>query len=209
MKHMAILAIVLGTVLASSLFLLSGTFLRAEATVKDANQVEKFLSISNTSTEVKRWWNGEQIVSLMDSKVKVRADIPLDGLSGTFGYAWLTDDLNNVLALVSHLPIDESSYEIPGPGLYAYVLDMKAATADCAGYDLELDIQNSLANPAFDADYEWSVDDNRLRVSKVPTADLADTGVEKIVAIKLASILSEEVLTNVCVDVIENPYHGL
>ena len=126
MKHMAILAIVLGTVLASSLFLLSGTSLRAEATVKDANQVDKFLSISNTSTEVKRWWNGEQTVSLMDSKVKVRADIPLDGLSGTFGYAWLTDDLNNVLALVSHLPIDESSYEMPGPGLYTYVLDMKA-----------------------------------------------------------------------------------
>ena len=53
------------------------------------------------------------------------------------------------------------------------------------------------------------MDDNRLWVSKVPTADLADMGVEKIVAIKLASILSEEVLTNVCVDVIENPYHGL
>ena len=84
MKHMAILAIVLGTVLASSLFLLSGTSLRAEATVKDANQVDKFLSISNTSTEVKRWWNGEQTVSLMDSKVKVRAAIPLNGLSGTF-----------------------------------------------------------------------------------------------------------------------------
>ena len=55
MKHMAILAIVLGAVLTSSLFLLSGTFLSAEATVKDANQVDKFLSISNTSTEVKRW----------------------------------------------------------------------------------------------------------------------------------------------------------
>jgi hypothetical protein len=86
---------------------------------------------------------------------------------------------------------------------------MKAVTPSCAGYDLELDIPGSLAHPAFGTDYNWSVNDNRLKVSKVPTADLADTGVEKIVAIKLASILSEEVLTNVCVDVIENPYHGL
>lgn len=209
MKRMAILAIVLGAVIASSPFLLRGRSLRADATVNDTSQVDNFLSISNTSTEVKRWWKGDQTVSLMDSEVKIRAEIPFDDLSGTFGYAWLTDDQYHVLVRVSHFPIDESNYEIPRAGLYTYVLDLKAATADCAGYDLELDLQNSLANPALDADYEWSVDDNMFKVSKVPTDDLADKGIEKIVAIKLVSILSEEFLTNVCIDVAGNPHHGL
>lgn len=209
MKRIAFLAIVSGTVLVSSLFLASTAFLGAEATGQDNGGVSKFLSIASTSTEVRRWWDGNQIVSLMDSKVKVRGDIPLDGMSGNVGYAWTTADLNNVLVLISHLPIDESSYEMPGPGFYTYVLDMKAASQSCAGYDLEVDIPNSLANSAFGTDYDWSVDGRRLKVSNVPTADLGDTGVEDIVAIRLTSVLSEEVVTNLCVDVIENPYHGL
>ena len=209
MKRIAIVAMVLGALLVSSLFLVNATLLGAEATAENNGPVEKFLSIASTSTEVKRWWNGDQIVSLMDSKVKVRGTIPLDGLSGNVGYAWMTADLDNVLVLVAHLPIDESSYQMPGPGYYTYVLEMKEASPSCADYDLELDIPGSLANPAFDKDYNWSVEGKRLKVSKVPTADLGDTGVERIVAIRLVSILSEEVLTNVCVDVIENPYHGL
>jgi len=118
MMRAAVLAMTSGAVLVSSLFLASTMLLGVEATGQDTEGVSKFLSISSSSTEVKRWWDGDTIVSYVDTQIKVRGDIPLDGMSGTFGYAWLTDDLDNVLALVSHLPIDENSYQIPGPGLY-------------------------------------------------------------------------------------------
>ncbi|MGI0019544.1 MAG: hypothetical protein ACREAY_03635 [Nitrososphaera sp.] len=85
----------------------------------------------------------------------------------------------------------------------------EAASQSCAGYDLEVDTPGSLDNSAFDADYDWLVNGKRLKVSKVPMADLGDTGVENIVAIQLASILGEEIVTNLCIDVLENPYHGL
>jgi hypothetical protein len=206
---------VVSAVLVPSIFLINTNLLGAEATPTTTaennsnNVVDKFLSIASTSAEVRRWWNGEEIVSLMDSWVKVRATIPLDGMSGNVGYAWQTDGYNNVLVLISHLPIDENSYQMPGPGYYTYVLDMKDPSPSCAGYDMELDIPGSTANSAFDKDYEWSVDGKRLKISKVPTADLGDAGVDSIVAIRLVSVLSEETVSNVCVDVIENPYHGL
>lgn len=207
MNRIAILAMAMGAALVSSLFLVNAALPGAQGAAE--NDTDKFLSIASTSAEVRRWWNGEQIVSLMDSKVKVRGEIPLDGMSGNVGYAWQTDGHNNVLVLISHLPFDESSYQMPGPGYYTYVLDMKEPSPRCAQYDLEVDIPGSKANPAFDKDYEWSVDGKRLKVSGVPTADLGDEGVDSIVAIRLVSVLSEEVVTNVCVDVVENPYHGL
>lgn len=208
-KRTTALAAVYGSVLIATLFAGVTVFINAEAIGQDKGATSKFLSISSSSTEVERWWDGSQIVSMLDSKVLVRGNIPLGGTAGNVGYAWMTADLNNVLVLISRMPIDESSHLVPGAGFYTYVLDIKPASPSCEGYNLEVDIPGSLANSAFDKDYDWSVDGKRLKISRVPTADLGDAGVERIVAIELTSILSEEIVTNLCVEVMENPYHGL
>ncbi len=60
-----------------------------------------------------------------------------------FGYAALTDGGNNLLVLVTHLPIDDSSYEHPESGFHTHVLDLKAPGEACPGADFEVDQTNS------------------------------------------------------------------
>jgi hypothetical protein len=88
----------------------------------------------------------------------------MDGKSGAFGYAALTDDGNNLLVAVTHLPIDDSSYEKTPSGFHTHVLDLMKPTAACAGANFEVDLVNSGKNKAFDADYAWSVKKGKLTI---------------------------------------------
>ena len=112
----------------------------------------------------------------IEVEIETAADVPLDGESGLFGYAVLTDGgsgaLDNVLVLVTHLPLDDSSHEDPVSGFHTHVLDLKAPTGACptGPGQLEVDLVGSGANTAFDADYDWEIDENELEIEDVSTS---------------------------------------
>jgi hypothetical protein len=128
-----------------------------------------------------------RIVAALDTA----GTVPMDGKSA-FGYAWLSDGGNNVLVLVTHLPIDDSSHEAEGSGFHTHVLDLKEPTAACAGANFEVDVEGSRQNSAFDADYRWKVKGSRVAVQDVPTADLGDGGIEAVTAFTLKPILESD-----------------
>ena len=163
-----------------------------------AAQHPGYLLIKETEVEVE----GNGSTKTLDLEIEAQADIPVDGKSGAFGYAALSDGGNNLLVLVTHLPIDDSSYENPKSGFHTHVLDLKEPGEACAGANFEVDLENSAKNKAFDADYKWKVKGNKISVEKVPVADLGDAGVESIVAFTLKPILdAEKKPTHLCVTV--------
>lgn len=202
----------LGATLLAALFLAAPALLSAEATgnnngSNNSSGTPGYLKIGSTWTGVGRWFDGKAVVSIMESKLKVKEDIPTDGRHGAFGYAWLTSGFDNVLVVVTHLGIDDSSHEDHESGLHAHVLDLKAATPACAGYDAEVDLPGSMANAGFDKDYDFEIHGSKLKVKNVPASDLGDTGVEAIAAFTVKPVLdSGGNPTNLCVDVVENPY---
>ncbi|MGR9114130.1 MAG: hypothetical protein ACU85E_00045 [Gammaproteobacteria bacterium] len=157
-----------------------------------------YLLIKETEVEVESQGGNKTL----EIEVKTQGVIPLDGKSGAFGYAALTDGGNNLLVLVTHLPIDDSSYENPSSGFHAHVLDLKEPGEACSGANFEVDLVNSGKNKAFDADYKWHAKGNKISVEKVPVADLGDAGVESIVSFTLKPILdASNKPTNLCVTV--------
>ena len=76
-------------------------------------EVSGYLSIHNVKSEVE----GKGAKKILEVEIKTNRPIPVDGKSGAFGYAILTDNTNNVLVLVTHLPIDDSSHEDPVNGV--------------------------------------------------------------------------------------------
>jgi hypothetical protein len=158
-----------------------------------------YLSIKKTEVEVES--SGGQ--KKLELEVKTEAAIPVDGKSGAFGYAFLTDGGNNVLVAVTHLPIDDSSHENPSSGFHTHVLDLIPPTKACEGANFEVDLINSAKNSAFDADYTWKVEGNELSIKNVPVADLGDAGVETIAAFTLKPLLDEKGKpSNLCVTVV-------
>jgi hypothetical protein len=159
-----------------------------------------YLSIKKTEVEVES--SGGQ--KNAEVEVKTEAAIPVDGKSGAFGYAFLTDGGNNVLVAVTHLPIDDSSHENPSSGFHTHVLDLIPPTKACDGADFEVDLVNSAKNSAFDANYAWKVEENKISVKNVPVADLGDAGVETIAAFTLKPILDAQgKANNLCVAVVD------
>jgi hypothetical protein len=142
--------------------------------------------------------------NLLAVTIETEKPIPMDGKSGAFGYASLSDKGNNALVLVTHLPIDDSSHENPVNGFHAHVLDLKAPTPECAGASFEVDVENSKKNAAFDANYRWEVQDSTLKVKDVPAADLGDGGIEGIASFTLKPILGKDgAPTHLCVTVVD------
>ncbi|MBE0470004.1 MAG: hypothetical protein IBX55_10920 [Methyloprofundus sp.] len=140
----------------------------------------------------------------LELEIKTQANIPVDGKSGAFGYAALTDGGNNVLVAVTHLPIDDSSFEKLPSGFHTHVLDLMAPSAACAQANFEVDLTNSAKNHGFDADYAWQVKKNKLTVKDIPVTDLGDAGVEAVVSFVLHPILDKNNNpTNLCVHVID------
>ncbi|MGR8979103.1 MAG: hypothetical protein ACU84H_03280 [Gammaproteobacteria bacterium] len=159
-----------------------------------------YLSIENVKLGVE----GKGNTKTLNMEIRTNKPIPVDGKSGAFGYAALTNNGNNLLVLVTHLPIDDSSHEDPQTGFHAHVLDLKSPTQACTGATFEVDLENSGKNSAFDADYPWKASGNKISVEKVPVADLSDAGVEAVVSFKLKPILdANKKPTNLCVTVMD------
>jgi hypothetical protein len=149
-------------------------------------------------------WEYEAGKKTVEIEIETAKPIPVDGGSGAFGYAALSAGGNNVLVLVTHLPIDDSSYEKVPSGFHTHVLDLKAPTSACAGFDFEVDIESSKQNAAFDADYQWKVKGNEAEIEGVPATDLGDAGVENIASFTLKPIVGANGKpTNLCVKVAE------
>ena len=144
--------------------------------------------------------------SKLKADITTAAPIPLGGTSGAFGYAILTDGgtgpLDNVLVLVTHLPIDDSSHEDPASGFHTHVLDLMVPSAGCAGHDLEVNLAGSGANAAFDADYNWKIKGTKAKIRAVPVSDLGGaTTVIGVTSFTVTPIFAGPTLTNLCVDV--------
>lgn len=149
-------------------------------------------------------WNGKRDDKKLSMQVTTGANIPMDGKSGAFGYALLTDNGNNIMVVVTHLPIDDSSFEQLPSGFHTHVLDLKQPTPACNDATFEVDLDNSPKNTAFDADYKWSVRNNTILVNQVPVSDLADSGAEAIVSFTLKPVLGvDKKPTNLCVTVVD------
>ncbi|CAL1240313.1 hypothetical protein [Candidatus Methylocalor cossyra] len=146
----------------------------------------------------------ESKTKTVEFEIETAAPIPLDGKAGAFGYGALTDGTNNVVVLTTHLPIDDSSHENPQSGFHTHVLDLKQPSEACSGATLEVDLENSAKNSAFDADYAWSVNDRKVEVKHIPVADLGDAGVENLVTFTIKPILdAQQKPTHLCVNVVE------
>ncbi len=161
---------------------------------------KNYLHLKSVETEVEM--NGSK--KLLELEIKTQGKIPMDGKSGAFGYAALTDGGNNLLVAVTHLPIDDSSYEEIPSGFHTHVLDLMAPTDACKGANFEVDLVNSKNNKAFDVNYDWSVKNNKLKIKNVPVSDLGDAGVEEVVSFKLKPVLdNSQKPTNLCIFVID------
>lgn len=158
------------------------------------------LGLKNAEVE----WEAKEGRKTVSIELRTPAPIPMDGTSGAFGYAALTDQGNNLLVLVTHLPIDDSSYERAPSGFHTHVLDLTAPTEACPGATFEVDLDSSKKNQAFDANYRWSVEGAKIEIEDVPVADLGDAGVENIVSFTLKPVPGVDGKpTNLCVTVVE------
>jgi hypothetical protein len=160
-----------------------------------------YLSVKEIEVERQAEKSGK---NLLDLEIEVNGAVPVDGKSGAFGYAALSDQGNNVLVVATHLPIDDSSHEDPKTGFHTHVLDLKAPTPACAGATFEVDLENSKKNAAFDADYKWRVEGSKIKVEKVPAADLGDPGIEGFASFTLKPVMGADGKpTNLCVTVVD------
>lgn len=163
-----------------------------------AGDAADYLQIKETEVEVK----AEGGKKTLELEIETKGNIPMDGKSGAFGYAALSDGGNNLLVVVTHLPIDDSSYEKAPSGFHTHVLDLKEPTQACSGANFEVDLENSGKNKAFDADYAWTVKKDKLKVKDVPVSDLGDAGVEAVVSFTLKPVLNKQGKpSNLCVHV--------
>ena len=162
-----------------------------------ANKTD-YLQLKSVETKVKV----DATKKILKLEINTKENIPMDGKSGAFGYGALTDGGNNLLVAVTHLPIDDSSYEKTPSGFHTHVLDLMEPSEAYTGANFEVDLANSGENKAFDADYAWSVKKDKLTVKNVPVTDLGDAGVEVIVSFTLKPILDEnEKPSNLCIHV--------
>ncbi|MGR8933188.1 MAG: hypothetical protein ACU837_02215 [Gammaproteobacteria bacterium] len=159
-----------------------------------------YLALKKAEIEVE----SEGPAKTLKLEIETQADIPVDGKSGAFGYAALSDGGNNVLVLVTHLPIDDSSHENPKSGFHVHVLDLKDPSPACKGANFEVDLENSSKNKAFNTDYKYRIKGHEIEISDVPVADLGDAGIETVASFTLKPILdAAQKPTNLCVSVID------
>jgi hypothetical protein len=154
--------------------------------------------------EVEVEWKNKDKGKVLDIEIETAAAVPMDGKSGAFGYGALTNGTDNVVVLVTHLPIHDSSHVDPKSGFHAHVLDLKQPTAACPGATLEVDLEKSGDNSAFDANYAWSIKGTKIKIENIPVADLGDAGVENVVSFTIKPVLdAKQNPTNLCVTVAE------
>jgi len=165
-------------------------------------QAENAPYLKLKSAEVE--WEAKANAKVLKFEIETGKAVPMDGKSGAFGYAALSGDTNNVLVLVTHLPIDDSTHEQPVSGFHVHVLDLKQPTAACQGSTLEVNLESSGKNSAFDANYSWKIKRNEIEVKNVPVSDLGDAGVENIVSFTLKPVFDQQQKpTNLCINVVD------
>lgn len=150
-----------------------------------------YLAIDDTHVKAKK--------KHLDIKIKTEGKIPLDGSAGAFGYAVLTGGFNNVLVLVTHLGLDDSTHEDPVSGFHTHVLDLMAPSTSCDTYDAEVDLVNSGLNSAFDADYDWKIHGEDASIKHVPISELGGSDVQGIVSFTVTPV--DDAGLHLCVDV--------
>ena len=162
----------------------------------DGDSNGSFLTIVESEVEID---DGE-----IEVEIETAGDVPLDGTSGAFGYALLTDGgsgaLDNVMVLVTHLPLDDSSFEELPSGFHTHVLDLMAGTGACAGFDAEVDLVGSGANVAFDVDYDWEIDENEIEIEDIPSSDLGNPS--SVIGVAAFTVTPSFGPLQLCVDVI-------
>lgn len=137
-------------------------------------------------------------------RLSTGGEVPMDGQAGAFGYAALSDGGNNVLVLVTHLPIDDSSHEATDSGFHAHILDLKGPTPACIGATFEVDVENSRKNTAFDAAYPWSIEGANIEVRDIPVTDLGNPTLKGYAAFKLKPVMGNDGKpSHLCVTVVD------
>jgi hypothetical protein len=163
-------------------------------------ETPNYLKVKEAEVE----WKNEGKGKVLEVEIETSGAVPMDGKAGAFGYGALTDGTNNVLVLVTHLPIQDSTHVDPKSGFHAHVLDLKQPTSACPGATLEVDLENSGNNTAFDANYKWSINGTKIKIENIPVADLGDAGVENLVTFTIKPVLdAQKNPTNLCVTVAE------
>ena len=163
---------------------------------------EGHLGITDTEVETKS--NAKGTNDRIKVHIEVGADIPLDGTAGAFGYGIFTGGVtDNVLVLVTHLPIDDSNHEDPTSGFHTHVLDVIAPTGACTnGFTHEVDLAGSGMNKGFDLDADWEIDGKTAWIGFTPTKRLNGvTDVDFVAAFTVTPIFAEGTLTNLCLTV--------
>jgi len=157
-------------------------------------------------------------------ELETDAPIPVDGSAGAFGYGFITNGFNNVLALTTHQCASDSlvqgsagtncpvTYflgnvnppeEHNDATFHAHVLDLKNPTSACDDYDAEVDVASTI-NTGNNVSPNWEVEvnNNQIEVSKVPISDLGDGTVEAAVAFIIVPVVDgNNQITNLCLDV--------
>lgn len=163
-------------------------------------ETPNYLKVKEAEVE----WENKSKGKVLDVEIETSSAVPMDGKAGAFGYGALTDGINNVLVLVTHLPIQDSTHVDPKSGFHAHVLDLKKPTAACDGATLEVDLESSGNNTGFDANYTWSIKGTKIKIEGVPVTDLGDAGVENLVSFTIKPVLdAQQNPTNLCVTVAE------
>lgn len=161
------------------------------------------LAIADVDVETKSNSNGNAN-DRIKVHIQVGTDIPLDGTSGAFGYGIFTGGgTENVLVLVTHLPIDDSDHEVLPSGFHTHVLDVIDPTDDCTnGFTHEVDLEGSGMNKGFDLDADWEIDGDTAWIGFTPTKRLNDTTtVDFVAAFTITPMFEEDTLTNLCLTV--------
>lgn len=144
----------------------------------------------------------------LKADITTAANIPVDGLATPFGYAIATGSLtNNVFVFVTHLPIDDSSFEDMTSGFHGHVLDLRlvdqADPADaCTGVDAEIDVASSQANTGFDGRTPYMIRDNQLNIFHVTVDSLNSGVVSDVVAFTLTPLPDANDPQHLCVDLV-------
>jgi len=139
----------------------------------------------------------------LKAKITVTVPISVTGTPTNFGYGIFTGSpTNNVLAIATHLPLDDSSFENPVSGFHTHVLDLTTPDASCpAGSDAEIDLTNSPLNTGFDVKYPFKIVDKSVILQNANVKHLNSGTVSSIAAFTITGVTDGGGNLHLCLDV--------
>ncbi len=115
---------------------------------------------------------------------KAKGNIPQDGTSA-FGYAFLMDGANEVVVIVTHNGIVDTTYDLPQHGFHGHTLKLKEAESSfCTSENatLEVDIESSVAMKGFGEEYDVRIVDKKAKLRHMDSGLVTDHDVDNVVA---------------------------